>query len=96
MKFVVIIIALSLAPLSLAAPSTQHRQIGTRDGAPPGGTSCSSPRPIEYGLDHLIGPIGIDPVLRVGERLKDIKALNGIKAVNGVKALNGVIAGSSS
>jgi len=65
MKFIVII-ALSLASLSLAAPSTQPRQIGTDDGdswiAPIddgfipggdlGGTSCSSPRPIEYGLDH--------------------------------------------
>ena len=46
MKFVVII-ALSLASLSLAAPSTQPRQV-------PSGTSCSSPHPIEYGLDHLI------------------------------------------
>jgi hypothetical protein len=53
MKFVVII-ALSLAALSLAAPSTQPRQVGTNDGDP-GGTFCSSPCPIEYGLDHLIG-----------------------------------------
>ena len=53
MKFVVII-ALSLASLSLAAPSTQPRQVGTNDGDL-GGTSCSSPHPIEYGLDHLIG-----------------------------------------
>ena len=50
MKFVVII-ALSLASLSLAAPSTQPRLV---DGVVvSGGTSCSSPRPIEYGLDHL-------------------------------------------
>ena len=64
MKFIVII-ALSLASLLLAAPSTQPLQIGTDDGdslipAPIGfipggdslGMSCSSPHPIEYGLDH--------------------------------------------
>ena len=66
MKFVVII-ALSLASLSLAAPSTQPRQGGgTNDGYTlDGGTSCLSPRPIEYGLDHLIGPGPIGDVFDV-------------------------------
>ena len=54
MKFVVII-ALSLASLSLAAPSIQPRLVG--DVVVSSGTSCSSPRPIDYGLDHLIGDL---------------------------------------
>ena len=73
MKFVVII-ALSLASLSLAAPSTQPRQDGGIN--PPGGTSCSSPCPIVYGLDHLIGLIVTGNGL-IGDVLDDINELDG-------------------